>query len=624
MLATLRLFKALPVSDKNKTYRDSDVDAKTIPMGFVFSAEVLGNYSDTSHLIKMVDDLYGRDPQKLNKAFHKSFSKVRDTPMEQLVLEQVLHYMTTYGAEHYGVYNEDRVFIPAEMLDAPEITDALTLVVIKGYTTLELKDKLLKLLSSGVALGEESVQDSIEVATLVGLSTYEIEQVKNREVKAALYKQFGLVPTDPVEFLRYVVADITGSGVLIKNKDLVSKISAAVTTQNALPLFMRYDKEAGLARLGEIFYRYKPLFLAFRSSPKMRPVINKIRRAANETHKPMKGDYLNEVTARLKDGTINLQTLHTELAKANTFRKIRLAQALRVRLNPSIDSIVYRVRNGKSYATGFKFDAKSPVLNAYDMVVNSLVDDVRAKVNGKTVFIPAGVNYGLPATEKQFTGNLPSGTYVDVPGDMVAGIYWEDQAGNRIDLDLSMLNAAGKIGWDGSYRSGNEIFFSGDNTSAPKGASEVFHVGQGASGIWTLGVNYFNFNPSVPVPFKIVVGSEGAEAINSQYVIDSNHLLAASSSVMDVKQKNLGIIVIDGNIRRFYFTETNIGGGISARNTGPAEQARKYLYQSLISALTLNEILVRAGVNLVDDPANAELDLSPEAVDKTTLLELLS
>lgn len=628
MLATLRLFKALPIADKNLVGSNLNrvhLYKQTVPMGFVFSGEVVGNYPNLNQLMSMVDGLYGRDPAKLNKSFHKSFSKVRDSHIVTLLVEQIVHYASTYGAEAEGVFSNDRVFVPAERLDVPEITEGLNLVVIKGLTHAELKEKLVKLLNSGVALSDQSVSDVMEVAALVGFSAADIDGVKNREVKTALYDHFGLVPEDPSELLRYAIHKTTGSTLLIKNRDLVQLIREGVKLHNISPLFLRYENKVGLHRLGEVFYRYKPLFLAFRSDKKMRPLINKIRRAAKTHHKPMKSDYLNDVTAHLKRGTLEFPKLEKALATANSFRKIRLAQALRVRMNPDLDSILYRVRNGKSYATEFSFPASAEVEKAYNVVMDSLVDDLVPALYDKKVYIPPNMVYGLPATEKQFTGNLPSGTYVNVPGDMVAGVYWEDQDGHRIDLDLSMLNAQGKVGWDGMYRQGgNEVFFSGDNTSAPQGASEVFHIGQFAKGVWMLNLNYYNFNPGLPVPFKIVVGSQGREAINQNYVIDPNHLLAASESVIDVPQKMIGIIITDAKMRRFYFSESGMGGGISARNTEPAEQARKYLYTALTNAVSFNEVLERAGVTFVETPEEADLDLSPEAVDKTTLLELLS
>src|SRR5207248_1961887 len=160
-------------------------------------------------------------------------------------------------------------------------------------------------------------------------------------------------------------------------------------------------------------------------------------------------DLLNDVTASLAHGyTPDTDTFAKELKRANTFRKIRLAYALKFRTTQA-DSILYRVRNGKSYAKEFSFNNQAGAQAAYNTVMESLTADIAKNVSGKRIFIPQGVKYGLPTTEKQFTGNLPSGTYVELAEDMVAGVHWENQGHNRIDLDLSIMSPEiGKIGWD--------------------------------------------------------------------------------------------------------------------------------------------------------------------------------
>lgn len=626
MVSTIRLFKALPVSNHNVSTTNDELTKATLEKGFVFSPEVIANYPDPKHLIDLVNQAYGRSSEELNQTFHKSFAKVRDASMQQLVFEQIIHYLTTYGAESMGIYSSDSVYIPAEQLDAPELKDSLRLVVIRGLTKEELKTELMKLLTSGVALHERTLADAIDVATFVGLDPSDVELVKNKEAKSALYDYYGLVPQNPVEFLRFVVYRATEKTLLIKNEALINQIKERKNTDISR-YFDTYEKEVGLQRLAEVFYRYKPLFLAFRTNTNLRKTINKIRRLAVANHKPMTEDTLNSVTAHLKQhDSPDMGKIESALQDANVFRKIRLAYALKFRTTDA-DSILYRVRNGKSYATDFSFANKEGAQTTYDTVMRSIIADIRPNVEGRKVFIPRGLKYGLPATEKQFTGNLPTGTYVEVVEDMVCGIHWEDQDGERIDLDLSISNAEGKIGWDGRYRDTEQgIYFSGDVTSAPKpaGASELFHVGGRARGVWIMHVNYFNFSEDTPVPFKIMVGSESKENIAKNHTIDPNQIVALSNTEIDVKQKNLGIIVADEHSTKFYFAESNLGRSITAGSKPYSEQARKYLLNYYTDSIVLNDVLVAAGAELVEDVINADIDLSPEAVDKTTILELLT
>jgi hypothetical protein len=640
MLATIRLFKAVPVDNnvRGKDFLPFEIYRRTLSKGFVFAPEVVASYGNIDALIAQVDEACGLDPNRLNKAFHKSFGKVQSASMEQLYLEQAAHYITTYGAEELGVFDAERVYIPSEQLDVPAIDiETFDFVVIRGMTYAEIKWALLDLLSSGVALSEQSIKDVLDAASLVGFTTDEIEQVRNREVKIALYELYGMVPANPIEFLRYISYKATGSTLLIKSPAAIDALKQGAAEHNLVPIFNLYAGAHSLIPLGEIFLRFKPLFLALRANKELRPTINKIRRLAEKNHKPMPVDYLNNVTATI-GANFDLHPLWAALNDPNVtiFRKIRLANALAVRSHPELDSIVYKVRNGKSYATSYGPTDSLTASRfgvAYSVVMDSIVDSIQSKVHGRKIYIPSGVLYGLPSTEKQFIGNLPAGTSVQVPADqaLVAGVYWEDQGHNRIDLDLSISNLEEKIGWDGSYRNGYRngqgVLFSGDNTSAPNGASEVFWFDPTANGSWMMDVNYYNFYEDVPVPYKIVVGTADAGQINSNFVIDPNRLVASASAVINVKQTNLGIVVADPDgSHRFFFSASNGGGMITSRYSDHAEKARKFMMASLYSAPTLNEVLGFAGAIAVDDPSEADegFNLSPAAIDKTTILSLLS
>lgn len=625
MESAIRLFKGLPIESKHNKI-DEDLLKQTIGRGFVFAPEVVYNYPDTAQLITLVDKTYGHAPEQLNQTFHKSWTKVRDTSTEQLVIEQILHYFTTYGFEALGIYDKDAVYVPQEQLNAPELTNDIRLVIIRGYTKAELKEKLLELLVSGVALQQETIDDVLDVASFVGLSDEEIGRVHNKEVKAALYDFLEKVPGNPTEFLRYAVYRATNKTLLIKSAASV----AAIKERDNLDIagyFDLYEREFGLARLAEVFYRFKPLFLAFRTNSELKRIINKIRRLAEHHHKPMPEDTLNTVTAQLRHNQpVMNDSFYQALETASPFRKIRLAYALKFRTTDT-DAILYRIRNGKSYATAFHFTNQFGAQVLYEVVMQSLTADIAKNVAGKKIFIPAGIKYGLPATEKQFTGNLPSGTCVELAQDMVVGIHWENVADNRIDLDLSLLSPEiGKIGWDGSYRNLNkDILFSGDMTDAPKpqGASEFFYIGKSARGSSMLFVNYFNFQPTVDVPCKILVAHEKPIHPTTHYTVDPNNIVALSSTTMNVRQKSLGIIIVDETGCKFYFAEFDLGKSRSAHGGGYTEQARKYLLNFYTNTIVLNDVLAAAGAELVGSVTEADIDLSPENIDKTSLLDLL-
>jgi len=631
MKPVIRLFSALPIKKKKDKIASKELLQKTLSRGFVFSPEVVYNYSEQEllNLVKIIEKEIGLTPEQMNNTFQKSWKKVSEAPLIQLVIEQLIHYFTTYGFEALGIYDENSVYVPAGDMDIPNLTSDVKLVVIKGYTKEELKEKLLSLLNTGIALAEDTKKDVIDIAVFVDITSDDISFINNREVKIVLYEYFGLTPENPVEFLRYLVFKATGNTLLIKNKISFEAIKTAADGDPFIVKAVRdYQKAYGLENLATIFYRFKPLFLALRANSNLKPIINKVRRLATVHHKPMEADYLNEVTAMLKHGVeIKKDELQEKLSKVTIFRKIRLAQALQYRNGENVTSILYKIRNGKSYATDFSVDNKEDIERVLNLVLASIVEDVKKNVEGKKIFIPEYVTYAMPATEKQFTGHFPSGTCVTVEKNMVFGVHWEDQGNQRIDLDLSLINADDtKIGWDGSYRNAHRTaLFSGDLTSAPlpNGSTELFYIDEADDSHYILFLNYYNFNKTVPVPFKILVAKEQLSEFKQNHMVDPNNVVCMAKSTLDVTQKVLGLVVANKTEIKFYFNESNLGSNITSSHTDHAKHARQYLFEQSINAISLNDILVDAGAEFVEDKIDAEIDLSPESLEKDTIINLL-
>jgi len=655
MQATVKLFKALPIKTRQKKSPTKELLEKTVKRGFVFSPEVIYNYSNYDELIKLVEGVFGITGEKVNASFHKSWKKVKEADIEQLIVEQIAHYLTTYGKkdpisylfqkEHLEnwkvdnlsekilsledfdsdkIYDKDYVYLPKEALDIPDIDiDEIKLVVIKGYTKQELKDKLLKLLNSGIALKEDTINDVVDVAMYVNVTGEDIEDIKNKEVKVILYEYLNIFPANPVEFLRYVVYVATDETLLIKSPELIAKIKEGKNIKIA-KLFQRYSMTQGLEKLGEMFYRFKPIFLAFRTNRTLKSMINKIRKMAIQYHKPMPEDYLNEITAKIKVGeVIDVDRLKSELGRINTFRKIRLAYALKFRTK-DVDSILYRIRNGKAYATDFNFKNKIVAKHVLAIVLDSITENIGKNVKGKKIYIPNYINYSLPATEKQFTGNFPSGTYISIPNDMIVGIYWENVKPYTVDLDLSLISPAGKFGWDSMYRDEEgSILFSGDITNAPDGATELFYIQRQLKDSFILFLNYYNYNSEIKVPYKIIVAKEKAKDFGENYMVNPNNIVSVVQSEISQKQKILGLLITTINESRFYFAETSIGMSITSSNSKFAENSRKYFLNFYQNSIELKDILLKARAKFVDDKAKSDIDLSPESLEKDRILDLL-
>ena len=654
MRATLRLFNALPIKERKGVFlQPEELLVKTIPKGFIFSSDVVSNYSNYGELIALVEKVIGIASSQANQTFHKSWAKVRDADIEQLVVEQWAHYLTTYGKQdplgyvlEKGIthvpgdfridklYDGDYVYIPEEVVEGIPDVDMgeMKLTVIKGYTKAELKEKLLKLLGTGIALKESTLNDVVDVALFVGVTPKDVLKIKNKEIRAILYDFLHMTPKNPVEFLRYLVYLSTNETLLIKSKTLIAKIKEKdnVKIVNAIN---SYIVCYGIQDLASIFYRFKPIWLAFRTNAMLKSMINRIRKLAPDFHVPMPEDYLNTVTAKLETGVLqDTGRLERELKKVNIFRKIRLAYALKFRTK-DVTSIMYRIRNGKAYAKEFSYLAKEPAKVVLKIVLDSIVEDIKKNVNGKKILIPDYINYTLPATEKQFTGNLPSGSYVSVPQDMILGVHWNNVGNRQIDLDLSLMSpTTGKLGWDAGYRVGSgNILYSGDITTAPKpnGATECFYVKKQYKDGFVFFVNYYNFDKDTKVPYKIIVAKQKPKNLKENYMINPNNIVLAVQSEIDVKQKILGVLITTTGESRFYFAETSIGRSITSRDNAFSEHSRQYLIDFYENSIELKDILERAGAEITSEKSDAEreffcdIDLSPENLEKDTIINLI-
>lgn len=646
--ATIRIFRSIPVTSKEKELLDAPLLKRCIEEGFLVSPELVHNYGEIEELIILISEEIGVNGKQVNQTFHKSWKKVKDSPIEQLILEQITHYFTTYGFERYGVFSHDSVYIPAETLTIPDLdVKGFTFITINGITKEELKIKTLEMLYSGIALNESTIKDIVDIAKFVGLSEEEVNNVRNKEVKIALFDGYHIIPEDPIEFLRYIVFKITKKTLLIKDLQTFDTIRinlggspskknrfayqiikrTDLNPDEIIALFNDYGDKYGFERLAEIFYRFKPLFLALRANRQLKKHVNKIRKLAVEHHKPMKDDYLNMVTEKLKKGiAVDESEFDSYLNKANLFRKIRLLYALNYRSGNS-ESILYRIRNGKGYATSFMFKNRSSAKSIYDVVLRSISADLKKGLEGKTVFIPDYVSYALPSTEKQFTDKFPSGTYISVPNDMVLGVHWVNVNGQRVDLDFSMINAKiGKMGWDGGYRTPDAtILFSGDMTNAPEpnGASEMFYVTRQSDGEFIVMLNNYNSGDKLEVPYKIIIAKEQVTHLNHNYTVNPNNIVQVANARIKGQQKIVGLLIINQKECRFYFADTSIGTSISAYGNDYTHHSKNYLVDFYTNSVNLKEVLESSGVKFVDKPENCDIDLSPEKLEKNMIINLL-
>lgn len=545
------------------------------------------------------------DGEKLNKTFHKSWNKILSSTRSELALHQILHYMTTYGTNH----TSDFIYIPTEELDIPEVNiDTIDVLVIRGLDKEEIIEKCMGMLKSGVALKEETINDLFEILSECHyeFTQDDIDVIKNKEALMYVRKKLGVLPTDPVELVRYCVYVATGSTLLIKNKSVYKAIeSAEKEAVNDLTYAIAKSNEVALA---SVFNRFKPIFLSIKKilDKEGKNKINKISKLSKEHHKPMSYNILNNI------GSCSLEDLIKQkdnLMNANFFQLARCLNFLKKSEVATYN--IYNVRNGKSYVK----EASSKDIFAKEKI-EFILGIMREKycLDGVSVYVPDNVEYALPTSEKNFVGNIPMGTKFVSSEKIAYGIYWEN-SGGACDIDISALSTDEKIGWNSNYA--GEVLYSGDITNAPKGAVEYISAAN-LKNPYLIMCNIYR-GEGVGSKMKVVLGN--SPDINKAHMMSPNDVWFSADTESVKKESIVGLMFKEDGKHKAVIANVGIGGSAVSYSNERSSNFRTALFERYANNFLLNEVLVACGAKLVGED-EATIDLTPRKLEKDTILNL--
>ncbi|MFK7748895.1 MAG: hypothetical protein AB8B65_10915 [Kordia sp.] len=618
-MKTLKLFNAVVAKEKTSSIFGEISPKKPFitDEGYIIETKALWA---KRKIIKFYTDekLNGND---LNKTFYKSWSTIKNHARGQFLIEQIKHYISTYGSNFQA-----EIFIPTQVVNIPDVK--LSYKVIKAYTVAEMQEKCLSLLQSGIALKSETVDELISIlADELKYTFTGKENIKNKEAIVKLAEFYDIYPENAVEFFRYIIYRSTDTTLLIKNDELIELIKNS--SYNPTQAFNKF----GLEKLAEIFNRFKPLFLAYKSkAPK---TINKISKLSKKHHKPLVSNPLNNVTNILLTAN-DVRWLDN----ATPFALFKALSACYSRMNGQ-DAFLYRIRNGKSFVksntTTIEQNSKNQVLQKIkeklytaEKHVETIENEVfeknyafilkyikrRFDLSNKKIFLPEDVKYALPTSEKMYVGNIPTGTRF-YGKKMAVGIYWKDAWGAN-DLDLSGLNIGGKIGWNATYNQQNgNLMYSGDITSAPNGAAEYLYANKGLN-MPTL-VNNNVFSGSATCEYKIIIGT--GDSINYDYMMNPNKLFAEIKCASVQSQTILGIMIPKKDKQCFVLLNFGAGHARISGNSEISDLATKALYQQWNKPLSFNKIVKILGVEIVTVKEQADFDFSLDTLEKDSFLK---
>ena len=559
-----------------------------------------------SSIARKAIELYGYNNESFNNTLIDSFAKVANmTPLEFYTI-QILHYLTTYGT------NFTTPFIVGARTFTPEETKALKITIIRAVPGERALDKINDLFAN---TGAPKQQNMVHYRALAPLTTIAPDTVKSKELMILVCEMRGIKPTEPEALLRYLIYCATGETLLIKNHNLYEKIC-----NSSYMLDLSDNEERALAT---IFYRYKPLLLAFKwSALENRVSINRIRRLATKLHKPQSARNLkNFIAFALND---DLKETDNLIAKATNKELIKLYNAVAA---TTASKKVYQIRNGKMFAAVCNNTLTKNQrlrLHCAKLAIETELRTRFASYRGQVIYIPAGIDYAVPYSEKQMTGAIPWGTVITTRSHdaLTVGIHWvNDENESSCDLDLHTFTPTQHIGWNGSYKTNKgEILYSGDMTNAPAplGAAESFYVSNISEPI-IFNVNAYNATENKRFQFFVTKGKDCK--MRSRCTFDSKKLVTAPIPLSFAGYNAMTLGVMKDN--QFY-----IYGGDLGKRAIPSNYYANFidgLIEKCGNALKMREFADIIGMKVVTSAPTGTpfINLAPEALTVNTLLDFV-
>lgn len=551
-----------------------------------------------------------------NSTFYKSWADIEKRDECELALNQLLHYLTTYGVR--VITGEDSIEGNGFTLnDEPLVLDYKNYKVITATQPKEIFADLYSMLKSGIALNSDIVSQAVKfIKHYDFLSSVKLDDVQNKEAQALLSLAKGQLPDDEFGILRVLVYIMTGSTMLIKSNEFIQQIKMGATTPDAI-LLLNSLTEDQMKSLAHIFLRYKPIFLAMKSANSA--TVNRIRRLAVKHHKPLVKGFWETILSENSEDTLTIARRNA--SDISNFKKIQLMEGILYRKqNP--ENQFYHIRNGKTFIRS-DYSPKSNdkfLTRLYEILMDSLIDSLKkkhVKEDGtlKTIKLPKELSIVCPTSEKNFVGNIPSGSFIKTDNEnIILGIYWRNEWGtNDFDLHYSGLDGT-YYGWCSQFKKGKDVLFSGDMTNADPEASECFYLKQGLFE-GSLAVHRF-YGTTEKSKFRFYIAKEERDSLEHNYMVDPSKItFDCMIDTEDDGEHQIGFVFDE----KVYISNESLSCG-QVPNECITELYKETFLKKLKAHITIKDLLTVAGFELVEE--NADIDLSQ--LNKADLINFFS
>lgn len=597
--ATLRLFKAV-YTEENTRILSGELLSEATSKGLIFDKAFVGsNDKEQSLIVDSARHIYGKNLFELNNTFHKTWKTVEEIDPALHYLQQVLHYITTYGFDTLGIpYDSTNTYIPAEIIPMPEGAVPYNFTVIRMIDRDELVKRINTLLEAGVALSSQQVTDIVLLINALNIDV-DFNSIKNKEVKTILWLKIEDKPyIDVDEFLRALTYEVSGDTLILRSyrnhRAIKLYMHNPVKQKRVAELLEMYVSKFGMENVAGQYLRNRMLFLAFKCETTKR-LINQINRNADLYHKPKEEKHLSE----------------DDILEANIFQLVKYWNYCNSMIHPTEDKL-YQIRNGRNYLaennnygiTGRVKQETTKLFRSYKSLIEFRMCELLKHLQDKILIIPDYIDYKIPSSLKRLCSGVPEGTtiYFGEEKPFVVGVHWKNHEKHRVDLDLHATSLDGSYGWNHAFRAaGGEVLYSGDMTDAPidkNGASEAFRFSGKIEHPFIVTLNDFTqldetdyqfvFDVDCPYDFK----TSSRSAYGS---IFSKNARTLNAKITKGRGQNTLGVVLNG---KFYFMNSSIFSGAVTQRSELLLRLIAYYEQSQSLQLSMKTLAAITGLRI--------------------------
>lgn len=440
-----------------------------------------------------------------------------------------------------------------------------------------------------------------------------------------LCSKLGLVPKNFDEFVRYLNYEITGNTMLVlKNIDTYEAIdaglggwnenaNATITRQAIANAIIEYEATFGIKSIAANIRRYHDFFVLIHKNLRIREAKRILNRAFKLSKNPSLRHKRNKpILDNVLSNSNSLGRIRDAASRATIYKLIKVINTMSLEdTTPKL----YRIRNGKSY---FKTNDKA------EKVKQIMIDEIKDRLgdwSNKVLYIPEGVDYALPTSEKTFVGTMPYLSSYEFNGEnAVAGVAWEKEC----DLDLHSRFIDGEsIGFN-SYHKHGGIVFSGDMTHTNRYhyAAEFLKITQDAFETPAI-INVNDFSGGKDAKIDVFVGAaRDLDTRSSQGVATQ---LGEKSFMfkdkMNTRNKNLMVVCPTDNGFKTIFVSFDFGNAIVSVADDASKKLTELLIKQADTAFSLKDLIQLLGGKIITDKSVFDRMQEQADISKLTYAE---